>query len=219
MKKILFLFLFIFCAHAETIYCPPQIICEYAHDVNSCTYDQRGKAYWDTIKSNANLPGIYVHTYVSAPYYSYDQGYALCVYTHESGYNTLTLPAKPESNIEASLEEYSGWCVEETWWECAPKKSDCPLQEQAALMIENKCDTVLLLSNGFEIPPGHFSRLYHQDIAMGFVDLYMTSNYLGRICVDIFDQLKIIDIIQSSDELAEIEQMDEFNAVSIKTNE
>lgn len=214
MKKcILFLFIH-FSAMAQPVYCPPEIICDHANQLNPCTFEQHERLYWGKMTGRPNLAGVYHNTYVTAPYYNNDEGYALCVYTHEHAYQTLTLHAKPESNLEMLIQDHEPWRFEESWWECAPDHAQaCPLQEQAALMIKNNTSEAIILSNGSTIAPGKFIRLY--DIPHGRVDIYNKSNYIGRLVVDLKEHLKITYIIEGDSSDHELIRIEGFNAVEV----
>lgn len=216
MKKLLFLILIHCSAFAQTLFCPPEILCNETYDLDSCQWKSESKNLWDKITGKNNLAGVYKNTYVSAPFYSYDQGYALCVYTHEQVYSTLTLHAKPESNLEMLIQDHEPWHAEESWWECRPHhEKACPLQEQAALMIKNNWDQIIYLSNNVPILPGQFARLYENDLSSGWVDLFDASHFIGRIHVSLDNRLKITGIIVSDFELTELSQIEDFNAIVV----
>jgi len=217
MKKIILFLLINFSAIAQPIFCPTQILCDQSNNLESCQFETQSKSYWNKITGKNNLSGIYNNTYVSAPFYSYDQGYALCVYTHETTYNTLTLHAKPESNLEMLIQDHEAWHPEESWWECAPKyEGACPLQEQEALIVKNSGSENLYLSNDLIIYPGQFARLYKDDLSRGWVDIYAHTYYLGRVEVDLKNRLQITRIISASLDLSELSKIDDFNAVKVE---
>lgn len=216
MKKIIFLISIHFTAFAQPVFCPEEVICEQELNVGSCHFQSKSSHAWNKIMGKNISIGRYINTYVSAPYYSYDQGYALCVYKHETQGNTLTLHAKPEANLEMLIQDHEPWRSEETWWECAPKyEGACPLQEQAALLIKNQTDEMIYLSNDVSIQPGQFARMYEIDFTQAWVDIFDASNYLGRIKVDLKNRLKIKGIIDSDAESAALEQIEGFNAVQV----
>lgn len=218
MNRIILFLLIHLSAIAQPVYCPAKIICEHDSNLASCTFEQHPQYYWEKITGHQNLAGEYQNTYVSAPYYSYDQGYALCIYTHEHTYKTLTLHAKPESNLEMLIQDHELWHFEEAWWECAPKHAQaCPLQEQAALMIRNKTQDRILLSNGKIILPGKFMRLYQNDFPLGWIDIFNESNFIGRIVVDLNGALPITHIIEGNTGLYELIEIEGFNAVEVWT--
>lgn len=119
-------------ANDDLIYCPPQIVCETTDDVNSCDFDGEFEPYWDFhLRRSGSLPvieGSYHLSYVSAPHHTKEPGYALCIYTHETVYRTVSLRSKPEFMLEVFELSDPQWRSDETWWECKPKQPyDCPM--------------------------------------------------------------------------------------------
>jgi hypothetical protein len=213
MKKLIFFLILSFSANAEPIYCPEQINCRSGN----CDFEDPSKNLWQKISGYQGGEGRYFNTYVSAPFYSTDQGYALCMYTHESSKKTLTLHAKPESHLEMLIQDHEPWRAEETWWECKPKYSTtaCPMQQQIAITIKNKTHQTLFLSDNLIIKPGQFKRLYQGDLPYYFIDIYTDTNFIGRVNIDYQNDLHIRDIIEGDSQFLEIHQVLGFNAVEV----
>jgi hypothetical protein len=134
MQKIIGLFLLLFSVSTLAhIYCPSQVICEEAAQVDSCHFEQTLRGFWQWVPGKRTQPvlaGIYYHTYASAPDVNDASGYAICVYTHEAMAQTLSLRAQPGFNIVADLLPHAGWRREEFWWECVPEPAEvCPMGE------------------------------------------------------------------------------------------
>ena len=107
MQKIIGLFLLLFSVSTLAhIYCPSQVICEEAAQVDSCHFEQTLRGFWQWVPGKRTQPvlaGIYYHTYASAPDVNDASGYAICVYTHEAMAQTLSLRAQPGFNIVADF--------------------------------------------------------------------------------------------------------------------
>jgi len=216
MKKLILFLVIHLSAMAQPVYCPAEIFCDQSNQLASCAFEQHPKKYWDKITGHQNLAGVYHNTYVSAPFYSYDQGYALCIYTHENSYKTLTLHAKPESNLEMLIQDHEPWRFEEAWWECEPvHATSCPLQEQAALFIKNNTTEPLYLFDQFTILPDKFIRLYPDDFPQPWVDIYTQSNFVGRIMVNVKNRVQMTHVVEGNPDLYELIGMDGFNALEV----
>ncbi len=134
MQKIIGLCLsFISVSCLAHIYCPSQVVCEEAGQVDSCRFEQTLRGFWQWVPGKHMQPvlaGVYHHTYTSAPDENDSSGYAICVYTHEAIYQTLSLRAQPGFNIVADLLPGTSWRREEFWWECVPEPAEvCPMGE------------------------------------------------------------------------------------------
>ncbi|MFI4955646.1 MAG: hypothetical protein ACHQAX_00360 [Gammaproteobacteria bacterium] len=205
----------------EQVYCPQEVTCAQNGQASFCSFEQHERGYWnDSVASN--YPGRYRLSYVSASYHSRDPSYAICVYTHRDVYQTLSLYAKPESNLERY--DAAGWRQEESWWECKPSTSDsCPLFEQDALFVQNKTKYPIIVTPGaITVYPNQYTRLFADDfddcanLEACTVELYTQDEHIGGLTVDLQHHLKIVDIYSNIDVASDIIKMGEFNAVEVK---
>lgn len=216
--KIYLLILLIFNkpAFSGAIFCPEKISCVRTNNELNCRYASASINHWNKITGNGRLTGTYINTYVSAPFYSHDQGVVICVYSHEHSRETLILTSKAEASLERATTFHQSWRQEESWWECAPRQEgDCPLGKQSALIIKNLSHELLKLSHGDLLYPHQFSRIYENDLPGDLIEIYQDDKYLGRIMVDLNQNLKITNIQSHADMDYDLTRMENFNAVAI----
>lgn len=210
----------------EPVYCPQEVICSQNGNASSCLFEQHERGYWnDPVASHyppSVLQGKYALSYVSAPSYSRDPGYAICVYTHTDVSQTLTIQAKPESNLERL--DSPDWRANESWWECEPYTFEsCPLFEQDALFVKNnRRYSIIVVPGPITVPTGKYTRLFTDDFTdcanpeACWAEIYTTGEQIGAITVNTQDHLKIIDIQDNIDVKSEINKIEDFNAVEVK---
>lgn len=128
LGKIIILCLLYSSVYAR-VYCPELVVCTH----NLCEFEQDDHQYWSQITNLCDprgiKDGVYLNTYVSAPYYIGQGGYPICVYTHDQGFETLMLRARLSARLIILEDEYTAWRREESWGECRPNPQEiCPLQ-------------------------------------------------------------------------------------------
>lgn len=227
-------------ADIKPAYCPSEVVCTVAGDIDSCTFEQDEQENWDSIKnSDANdlSAGTYQLDFLMGLYHSTDtSSMSQCIYENkDDGYKELYLNAKPEANLEAFPTAESYWNIWEDFGYCygdyrnPTLPSDCPLKRQSAVHLSNltfthhwadasayggnKIVDINTDSNGAKVI---YDDLGHCEAKMPCkIDIVNASGKVGTITVAISNRLDILSIENSEEAIYSLRKNGDFNSIEV----
>lgn len=228
------------------IYCPPQVVCTQANNLNSCSYDNTFSNYWDKSSGINNPSSIMAGTHIlssvgSAYHYSNNYQMARCAYSIAPNVNSFYLVARLESNLEAYTDKSTAWVINKDSAYCQNKSASlCPMIEQSSLKIINYYtkDGVWAAIDGINVidekVPFNTEQLNDISYKKVFFDniLYKCGSFkvckidienvkgqiLGSVTVDMDNHMKILEIINAPYSNSKIEKIEPFNTITVRSN-